>query len=209
MANQNAFLGFGGSTITTGSSNTATGSQALSQNGAGSQNTAIGASALLSNTSGFTNTTVGTGALNLNTTGSNNTASGGLALEANTTGSYNTAHGISSLLNNTTGYFNTAIGYLAGPDSANPSLNNSTAIGSLATVTASNSMVLGSIAGVNGAGSNTNVGIGTTAPAFSLDVHGTGNFTGPLHSQPARRFPTPSAESPPVLDSPAAAPPAS
>ncbi len=50
-------------------------------------------------------------------------------------------------------------------------------------------MVLGSIAGVNGAGSNTNVGIGTTAPAFALDVHGTGNFTGPVTFASTQTFP--------------------
>ena len=189
FASSNAFLGFGGSTIATGTSNTATGAQALSQNGTGSQNTAIGSSALLSNTSGSSNTAIGNGALNLNSTGSNNTAEGSVALQANTTGSYNTANGIFSLFNNTTGLFNTAVGYLSGPDSAHPNLSNSTAIGAMATVTASNAMVLGSISGVNGAGSNTNVGIGTTAPLFTLDVHGTGNFTGPITFASGQTFP--------------------
>ena len=189
FTNSNAFLGFGGNTVTTGTSNTATGVQALSQNGSGSQNTALGSSALLSNTSGSSNTAVGNGALNLNSTGANNTASGTVALQANTTGSYNTANGIFSLFNNTTGGFNTAMGYLSGPDSAHPNLTNSTAVGAMATVTASNSMVLGSIAGVNGAGSNTNIGIGTTAPLFTLDVHGTGNFTGPITFASSQMFP--------------------
>ncbi len=189
FANSNAFLGFGGSIIATGTSNTATGSQALSQATTGSQNTAIGASALMSNTAGSSNTAIGNGALSLNSTGANNTASGTAALQANTTGSYNTANGIFSLFNNTTGLFNTAVGYLSGPDSSHPNLSNSTAIGSMATVTASNSMVLGSIAGVNGAGSSTNVGIGTTAPLFTLDVHGTGNFTGPITFASSQTFP--------------------
>jgi hypothetical protein len=56
-------------------------------------------------------------------------------------------------------------------------------------VTASNSIVLGSIAGVNGATSNTNVGIGTTAPAATLDVHGTGNFTAPVTFAASQTFP--------------------
>jgi hypothetical protein len=54
-------------------------------------------------------------------------------------------------------------------------LTNSTAIGSNAQVTTSNSMVLGSINGVNGATSSTNVGIGTTAPSHVLHVLETGN----------------------------------
>jgi trimeric autotransporter adhesin len=188
-ANSNAYLGFGGSAVATGTSNTATGSLALSQATTGSQNTAVGASALLNNTTGSSNTAIGNGALSLNSTGTNNTASGTVALQANTTGSYNTADGIFSLFNNTTGLFNTAVGYLSGPDSAHTALTNSTAIGAMATVTQSNSLVLGSIAGINGAGSNTNVGIGTTAPLFSLDVHGTGNFTGPVTFASTQTFP--------------------
>jgi hypothetical protein len=44
------------------------------------------------------------------------------------------------------------------------------AIGANAEVTQSNSLVLGSINGVNGATGNTNVGIGTTAPAATLHL---------------------------------------
>ena len=55
-------------------------------------------------------------------------------------------------------------------------LTNATAIGYRATVSQSNSIVLGSINGVNTATSNTNVGIGTTAPATELHVtHGNGS----------------------------------
>ena len=189
LANSNAFLGFGGSLSSTGTQNTAVGALALALNTTGAGNTATGYLALTNNSSGASNTALGVGALNLNTNGSNNTASGNAALQANTTGSYNTANGLDSLLSNTTGSFNSALGYLAGPDSAHPNLTNSTAIGAEATVTASNSIVLGSIAGVNGAGSNTNVGIGTTAPAFTLDVHGTGNFTGPVTFTSGQTFP--------------------
>lgn len=56
-------------------------------------------------------------------------------------------------------------------------------------MTQSNSLVLGSINGVNGANANTNVGIGTTAPHYALDVHGTGNFTGPVTFAPEQMFP--------------------
>ena len=59
-------------------------------------------------------------------------------------------------------------------DSTNGSagVNNATAIGSRAQVTQSNSMVLGSIKGVNSATSSTNVGIGITEPIAVLHVVG-------------------------------------
>jgi hypothetical protein len=171
-ASANAFLGFAGGASATGTSNTAVGASALLEDGTGFQNTAVGASSLL-----------------VNSTGTNNTATGVSAMQANTAGSNNTASGTDALSNNTTGNNNSALGFLAGPDSAHPALNNSTAIGALASVTASNSIVLGSISGINGAGSNTNVGIGTTAPAFTLDVHGTGNFTGPVTFAASQTFP--------------------
>jgi hypothetical protein len=72
---------------------------------------------------------------------------------------------------NTTGSGNTFLGVLAGPGTPTP-LTNATAIGALATVSASNSLVLGSIAGENGAAVSTKVGIGTAAPAADLDVVG-------------------------------------
>jgi hypothetical protein len=51
-------------------------------------------------------------------------------------------------------------------------LNNAVAIGANAEVTSNNAIVLGGISGVNTATVNTNVGIGTTAPAQSLDIFG-------------------------------------
>jgi hypothetical protein len=47
-----------------------------------------------------------------------------------------------------------------------------TAIGANALVTNSNSLVLGSINGVNLATADTNVGIGTTAPEQRLHING-------------------------------------
>ncbi len=88
-----------------------------------------------------------------NTTGSTNTFIGDRAGQTNTTGSDNTALG---------GYSN-----LGGT-----ALSNATAIGFRAQVNQSNSLVLGSINGVNGAIASTNVGIGTTTPAQALDVTG-------------------------------------
>src|SRR5262249_1138628 len=51
-------------------------------------------------------------------------------------------------------------------------LNNATAIGTLAEVDCGNCLVLGSVNGVNGATSDTNVGIGTSAPAAKLQISG-------------------------------------
>jgi hypothetical protein len=200
-ANGNAFLGFAGNTTVTGPQNTATGDLALQANTAGASNTANGFGALNANTSGVSNTAVGVSALLLNTTGGGNTATGNNALQDNTTGTANTASGGGALLHNTTGQLNaafgeaalqynatgnnnTALGYNAGPDQNSTSLTNSTAIGANAVVSESNALVLG------GTGSNAvNVGIGTATPASTLDVHGTGNFTGLVTFAPGQTFP--------------------
>src|SRR6202020_2180489 len=58
-----------------------------------------------------------------------------------------------------------------------------------AQVTASNSLILGSVNGVNGATADTLVGIGTTAPTAKLDVGGNGNFTGPITFAAGQTFP--------------------
>jgi hypothetical protein len=68
-------------------------------------------------------------------------------------------------------------------------LSNSTAIGAYAAVTESNALVLGSIPGMNGATNPVNVGIGTTAPAYTLDVYGNGHFTEPVTFASGQPFP--------------------
>jgi hypothetical protein len=173
FGNSNVFLGFAGNSTTTGFENTASGAVALSNNTSGYQNTAIGVVALRDNTEGNRNTAIGELALNDNLTGHDNTASGVSALLLNVDGSYNTADGENSLTYNT-GSYNTALGYASGPDQTFPNLTNSTAIGAYADVMENNAMVLGSIKGVNNATADTNVGIGTTAPAFKLHI-GLGN----------------------------------
>jgi hypothetical protein len=190
----NAFLGFSGNFTSTGTNNTANGQGALLADTTGSSNTANGRHALLKNTTGGSNTAVGNAALSSNTTGGGNTAQGDSALSSNTTGGLNTAVGESALFNNTTGSYTTALGFLAGPDQTSPNLTNATALGAFADVTQSNALVLGSIFGVNSCTAQTNcasanVGIGTTTPQYTLDVHGTGNFTGLVKFASGQAFP--------------------
>jgi trimeric autotransporter adhesin len=177
--NANSFLGFAGNTTTTGIQNNASGTGALALNTTGSANAAIGADALNHNTTGSWNTADGASALVANTTGTGNTANGLQALNTNTTGAYNSAIGVyagqTADKSNLTANNNTALG--AGAEFSTGSLTNATAIGSNAQVAESNALVLGAITGVN-SGTSVNVGIGTTTPAYTLDVHGTGNFTG-------------------------------
>jgi hypothetical protein len=179
---------------TTGFDNTAIGYPSLEFNTTGTRNTATGAFSLTNNSSGFYNTVDGVGAMFANTIGNYNTASGGevlhdntsgccnavtgyYAMHANTTGSNNIAVGNQAGYTtvpanaNTTGSDNTFLGGLAGPGTTTQ-LINATAIGSYAVVSQSNSMVLGRINQINGAGSSTNVGIGTTTPGYKLHIAG-------------------------------------
>jgi hypothetical protein len=150
---------------TTGNFNTAAGTQALEYNTTGSLNTALGDEALRYTIGGQWNTASGVDALYYNTSGSYNTASGINALENNTSGGNNTAFGVSALLTNATSSNNTAIGYQA--DVTADGFTNATAIGANAKVGESNALVLG------GTGANAvKVGIGTTTPAYPLDVTG-------------------------------------
>ena len=189
---------------TTGYFNTAMGGNAAALNQNGFSNTAIGYYALISNVSGTDNAALGvqtlfrTAGLVDGLQGSKNTGFGSNAGYSITTGNDNvalgyyamnigTTHAITGSRNVAIGVYagnitpeapssasnNTFIGYLANTTLA--TLTNSTAIGSNAQVTTSNSMVLGSINGVNGAVASTNVGIGTTAPSHVLHILETGN----------------------------------
>ncbi|HEY0701461.1 MAG TPA: hypothetical protein VGD60_01720 [Candidatus Acidoferrales bacterium] len=131
-------------------------------------NTALGNDALFAVTGGAFNTATGASALKTNTGGSENTASGVEALVATTSGSTNSSLGVLSGATNTTGSSNTFLGTSA--DAATGNLSNSTALGANSQVSANNAIVLGSINGVNGATSNVDVAIGTTAPRSKLDV---------------------------------------
>ena len=110
------------------SNNAFFGYQACNFNINGTYNTAIGQQALYNNTSGGVNTAVGQSALYKNTLGSNNTAVGQAAL-----------------YNNISGFNNTSIGYAAGPAFGFSGLMNTTAIGNVAQVNASNKVRIGDV----------------------------------------------------------------
>ncbi len=109
----------------------------------------------------YENTGVGANALQNSNGGSANAAVGTRALQSVTTGRGNSAIGNNAGTKITTGNNNTFLGY--GAEAGSDGLNNVTAIGASATVTVSNSIVLGN---------NANVGIGTSAPTEKLEVVG-------------------------------------
>jgi trimeric autotransporter adhesin len=155
--NENVGVGFWAGRLDTASVNSVyVGSQAGYNNNR-SSTVAIGYRALYSNSFGASLAQA-----------IDNVAVGTSALVGNTLGSSNTAVGNSALLANTTGNQNTSLGYLSNVSAGN--LVNATAIGANSFVAQSNSLVLGSINGVNGATADTKVGIGTTTPDSSLSV---------------------------------------
>ena len=177
-----------------GGSNTAIGYDALRLN-VGSENTAVGRSALLGSISGSTrNTAIGYFALKSSTgnttggflTGSSNTAVGHSAGSGITTGSNNIAIGGGDGIAG--GSNNTLIGVSARV--SNGSFSNATAIGHNASVTASNTIQLGSTSvtdvktsgnltangitvGKGGGNQNANTAIG--ASALSVNTDGNNN----------------------------------
>jgi endosialidase-like protein len=135
--------------------------------GATTDNIFAGVFAGQGNTTGTDNSFFGVAAGGSNTEGSNNTFIGRAAGFKTRNGLENVFVGYNAGYTNDSGSGNTVVGANADMQAIN--LTNATAIGSRAFVTQSNSLVLGSISGVNG-GTNTNVGIGTTAPAAKLHI---------------------------------------
>jgi hypothetical protein len=161
--------------------NTSIGISAGAFNGGSQNNTAAGYQ-VLANTSAGNNTGAGYQALASDGQGKSNTAVGYQALYQNTSGNLNTAVGNSAgFTNGTAGSNNTLVG--AGADVGADGLTFATAIGSDAVVSESNALVLG------GTGANAvKVGIGTATPAATLDVQGTGNFSGLVTFAPGQTF---------------------
>jgi hypothetical protein len=129
-------------------------------------NTMVGSYAGTATVGGLGNVFVGRRAGEANTSGDNNTYVGYYAGEAHTAGSANTLLGYHSGYTYDSGSYNT---YLGAYTEGAVGIANASAIGHRAQVTQSNSLVLGGITGTNG-GTDTNVGIGTTAPVARLHV---------------------------------------
>jgi hypothetical protein len=169
---RNSFFGIvAGRDNTTGSHNSFFGNAAGASNTTGSDNAFFGTQAGVNNTgAGASNAFFGSAAGFSNTTGSQNAFFGGGAGFNSATGAGNTFIGLGADFNasNSTGISNTLLGYRT---HVNSGLSNATAIGAQATVTQSNSLVLGGITGINN-GTSVNVGIGTTAPAAKLHING-------------------------------------
>jgi hypothetical protein len=150
----NAFFGHRAGPENTSNFNSFFGAFSGRQNTLGFNNAFFGANAGFSNLSGTENVFVGVGAGSNNANGPGNTFVG--------------AHTGFNVINNT-GEYNTLVGFRS---NIIAQLSNATAVGAHARVTQSNSLVLGSISGVNGAAFSTNVGIGTTAPRTKLHLTG-------------------------------------
>src|SRR5205807_5369141 len=125
----------------------------------GDRNSFFGAFTGLHNT-GQDNVFIGVAAGIENFSGSDNVFVGG---SVNITGNQ-----IGTGFHNDSGSNNTLLG--SGSDVGSGNLTNATAIRYRAQVAQSNSLVLGSINGVNQATADTNIGIGTTAPRSALEV---------------------------------------
>jgi trimeric autotransporter adhesin len=155
----NAFIGaYAGSSNTTGAGNVFIGSNAGRSNTTGASNFCLGSSAGYANTTGDFNSFLGTNAGSSNTSGTGNVFLGSNAGFTNSTGGQNifigAAAGYANSLGNgniflgngagntnTTGTSNTYLGNAAAGSAA---LTNATAIGANASVTTSNTVVLGS-----------------------------------------------------------------
>ncbi len=177
---RNSFLGtMTGNKNVDGNDNTFIGSSA-GLNSNGSQNTFIGSSAGISNIVGSNNTMLGNHAGASYFSGHQNTMLGALAGYQSESGIYNVFVGYSAGSENLSGSNNTLLG--ANAQAGGIIYNNATAIGYRAYVTQNNSMVLGSINGVNGASADTRVGIGTTAPIEKLDIVGNIRLSGEVNN---------------------------
>jgi hypothetical protein len=136
-------------------------------NNLGNQNSFFGYHSGTHNVRGIGNAFVGTAAGNTNENGSRNVFVGADTAANTTSGDGNTFVGFSAGKTNYKDSFNTLVGHRS--DTAK-GVTNATAIGNLSRVDASNAVVLGSVAGANGADRTARVGIGTTSPQNALQV---------------------------------------
>ncbi len=170
----NSFFGSGSGQANTASNNSFFGFLSGNKNSSGVANTFVGSFAGGNNESGAFNAFFGQRAGPAAVSGNLNTFIGSEAGQFSTGGHSNTFIGASSGATNTTGSLNTTLGF--GANVAANNLINATAIGIRALAGASNSLVLGSINGVNNCSppncDSVNVGIGTTVPASPLHING-------------------------------------
>lgn len=193
-ADNNSFVGAeAGLSNLSGTDNAFFGHRAGLKNFSGNGNSYLGASAGAEATDASFNTFTGSEAGRF-TIGSENTFYGSRAGYLNTTGEANHFAGSQAGVNNTSGQQNTFVGAYSGGGNTIQSRNsavgtstriatgaiNATAIGSYAMAGQANTVVLGSVPGVNepccGTSPNAfvNVGIGTTTPQRQLDIRGEG-----------------------------------
>jgi hypothetical protein len=177
FGDSNAFFGhMAGYSNTVADASSFFGYRAGYSNTSGYFNAFFGYQSGTSNTTGQANSFFGYLAGFSNTTGNYNSFFGGYAGDYNTTGNSNVFIGDSAGRSNTVEDKNTFIGGSAnldpGSDPGTSPVTNATAIGYQSYVSQSNSLVLGSINGVNGAAATTQVGIGTTAPQRLLHIVG-------------------------------------
>jgi hypothetical protein len=161
------FGGYAGHSNTTGDENSLFGHYAGSSNTSGSGNSFFGYLTGAWNTTGCYNSFFGDWVGGFNSTGGYNSFFGAHAGFNNTTGQYNSFVGSAAGASNTVEHNNTFIGALS---EGYAGITNATTLGYRAKVTQSNSVVLGSMNGVNDATADTNVGIGTTAPVGRFHV---------------------------------------
>lgn len=151
----NTFIGYNaGLNNINGTSNIFIGANSGRSLTSSTDNIAIGHRALILCLTGSYNTAMGTEAL-YNTLAGGNTGYGYQTLWFNTNGYGNTACGSGALVFNTTGFSNTGLGYRATMSAGIGDVQNSTALGAEATITASNQVRIGntnvtSIGGVVG-----------------------------------------------------------
>lgn len=158
---QNVAVGYWALRSNLGSNNTGIGAYSMSNALYGEYNTGVGGVTLRANEEGWFNSALGYSSLASTTIGSLNTGMGTYSLSSNTDGAGNAALGYSALGSMTAGNSNTAVGRSAGDGlsaadaltliggDANVTvngLNNSTALGYLTTVTASNQVRIGNSA---------------------------------------------------------------
>lgn len=150
LANQNVIIGF--QAVGTG-------------NLASANNVIMGNAAAVNLSTGDGNVVIGVSSAPALTTGVGNTFIGAGAGTNTISGLGNIGIGLSSGINHQTGGYNISIGQASGALSAT-ALTNTITIGTQARATADNQMILG------GVSNPVNVGIGTIAPAYTLDVNG-------------------------------------